>query len=211
MSEEVRAWLRALPPFPAVLPEVGELAESPAGFFLRWLSEAVATGIPAPHAMTLSTAGAGAVSARVLILKDVDDDGFTFAKSASSPTGRALAADPRAALTFFWPALGRQVRVEGTARRQDDAVARADFLARPASSRVSTLVGRQSEVLLDRADYAAARDEVDAAADRVADDWAVWVVEPASVEFWQAAADRAHRRIRYRATAAGWLREELWP
>lgn len=215
MSGDLRGWLRALPPFPSPLPEFGEVPDEPVSLFVRWLGEAAAGGDPAPHAMTLSTVGAEGPSARVLILKDVSDRGWVFAKSALSPTGRELTADPRAALTFFWPQLGRQVRVVGPVERQTDAVAAADFRARPVGSRVSTLVGQQSEVLPTAEHHTAAREraaaEVAADPDAVADDWAVWALVPRSVEFWQGSADRMHTRVLYRPAADGWTREALWP
>jgi len=217
VTDEVRSWLRGLPPFPDTLPvlDPAGVPERPVELFLQWMRDAADSGIPAPHSMTLSTMGEDGPSARVLILKDVSDSGWSFAKSSNSPTGRALSADARAAMTFFWPAHGRQVRVEGAVREEQDAVARADFLARPASSRVSTLVGRQSDVLHDAADYAAARAEaaarLEANPELVSNEWAVWVLQPTVIEFWQASADRAHARVLYRPTAEGWRRELLWP
>jgi pyridoxamine 5'-phosphate oxidase len=209
VTGDLRTWLRSLPPFPPELPEFGAVPDEPVEIFTRWLTEAAALGDPAPHAMTLSTAVDGVVSARVLILKDVTGRGWVFAKSATSPTGRALTANPHAALTFFWPTLGRQVRVEGAVHREPAEVAAADFLARPESSRVSTLVGHQSEVLTAPEDYAAARAAV--SPDEVAADWAVWVLMPSSVEFWQASSDRVHTRVRYRPATDGWSRDALWP
>jgi pyridoxamine 5'-phosphate oxidase len=113
----VREWLRGLEVFAGPLADfdpAGAPAE-PVELFLGWLTEAVEAGVPDAHAMTLSTVGEdGGPDARVLILKNVDADGWQFAVHAGSPKGRQLADLPRAALTFYWPLQGRQVRVRGT-------------------------------------------------------------------------------------------------
>jgi pyridoxamine 5'-phosphate oxidase len=151
----------------------------------------------------------------VLILKDVGESGWQIATPADSRPGQAMAASGLAALTFFWPALGRQVRVEGEVRRASDAEAAADFYARPALARATALVGRPRPVLEGDAEYAAARADalarVREAEGTVPENWALWSIVPGTVEFWQAAHDRAHVRLRYRADGAGWVRERLWP
>src|SRR5690606_4284987 len=144
MTQELRARLRALPSFPAELPrfDPDAVPGEPQTLFLEWLDEAVRAGVLAPHAATLATSDASGPSARVLILKDVGESGWQIATPADSRPGHAMAASGRAALTFFWPALGRQVRIEGEVRRASDAEAAADFLARPAEARATALVGR---------------------------------------------------------------------
>src|SRR5690606_18663356 len=146
---------------------------------------------------------------------DVGPEGWQVATPADSRPGHAMAASGRAALTFFWPALGRQVRIEGEVRRASDAEAAADFLARPADARATALVGRPRPVLEGDAEYAEARAEalarVGEAAETVPENWALWSIAPGTVEFWQAAHDRAHVRLRYRADGAEWVRERLWP
>ncbi|QEO09445.1 pyridoxine/pyridoxamine 5'-phosphate oxidase [Protaetiibacter larvae] len=218
MTEELRARLRALPSFPGVLPvfDPSGAPPEPEPLFLAWLDEAVRDGVFAPHAATLATTDAtGAPSARVLILKDLDDDGWSIATPADSRPGEAMLASGRAALTFFWPSLGRQVRVEGAVRRAPEAESAADFLARPASARATALVGRPSAALADEAAYRAARDaaaaRLEAEPGLVPPEWALWRIVAELVEFWQASDDRAHVRLRYRRTGASWARERLWP
>jgi pyridoxamine 5'-phosphate oxidase len=217
MSDELRARLRALPSFPAELPrfDPDDVPGEPQTLFLEWLDEAVRAGVLAPHAATLATSDASGPSARVLILKDVGESGWQIATPADSRPGQAMAASGRAALTFFWPALARQVRVEGEVRRASDAEAAADFLARPAEARATALVGRPRPVLEGDAEYVEARAEalarVSEAEGTVPESWALWSIVPGTVEFWQAAHDRAHVRLRYRADGAGWVRERLWP
>lgn len=217
MTDDLRARLRSLPSFPHELP-VFDPAGAPAAphtLFLDWLEEVVEAGVLAPHAATLATVDPTGPSARVLVLKDVDERGWAVATPADSRPGEAMTASGRAALTFFWPALGRQVRVEGSVRRGDAADAASDFRDRPAEARATALVGRPAPTLSGDDEYAAARAaalaRTEADPTLVPDAWALWWVEPGTVEFWQASHDRAHIRLRYRADDGGWVRERLWP
>src|SRR6185312_11229787 len=126
----------------------------PVTLFLRWLEAARHDAVPAPHTMTLATADdRGNPSSRVLICKDVDSEGrWYFASGAASGKGRDLAVNPRAALSFWWPQQGRQIRVRGAASPAGTQASAADFLARPPASRAEALIGRQSEPLGNRAE-----------------------------------------------------------
>ncbi|MFI1102111.1 pyridoxal 5'-phosphate synthase [Streptomyces melanogenes] len=217
---DVRAWLRGLEVFagPLAAFDPGAAPGDPVALFLDWLTEAVGAGLPDPHSMTVATVDEhGDPWARVLILKNVDADGWQFAAHADSPKGRQLAVRPSAALTFYWPALGRQVRVRGPVVREPAERGAADYLARSASARAEALVGRQSRHL----DSAAERDRVIAEAlarverepGLVAEAWNLYTVAPLTVEFWQADESRVHTRLRYERPAAGaaWERHLLWP
>ncbi|MET9609734.1 pyridoxal 5'-phosphate synthase [Streptomyces sp. NPDC006512] len=222
---DVRQWLRSIDVFARPLPafDRDRAPAEPAALFLAWLAEAVAAGVPDPHAMTLSTVdAAGDPDARTLILKGVDASGWSFAGHAFSPKGGQLACHPRAALTFYWPEHGRQVRVRGsvtTGSARDNA---ADFLGRSATARAESLLGRQSQYLTDPAEQERAvagslaliRREpslVDSA-------WTLYTLEPTEVEFWQAAESRLHTRLRYERAGVGatgggdggWERFALW-
>ncbi len=216
MSDELRARLRSLPSFPAELPSFDPSAAPavPEALFLGWLDQAVDAGVPAPHAAALATTDDAGPSARVLILKDLEAGVWQVATPADSRPGRAMTASGRAALTFFWPQLGRQVRVEGEVSRAPDAEAAADFLARPEAARATALVGRPTATLADDSAYAAARADaltrIQADPDAVPVEWALWNIEATAVEFWQAAHDRAHIRLRYRRDGVAWRRERLW-
>jgi pyridoxamine 5'-phosphate oxidase len=214
----VRDLLRSLPVFDRPLPsfDTGTVPDEPVGLFLGWLREAVDAGVCEPHVMTLSTVYVlGRPDSRALILKDVADGGWQFATTSTSAKGAQLAANPHAALTFYWREQARQVRVRGPVSAADQATCAADFLARPDGSRIAGLVGRQSAVMQDPA--ALAR-EMEAARQRlaedplaVAEDHAVYVLSPAEVEFWQGDHQRQHIRLRYRRFGTGWVRERLWP
>nr|WP_019993283.1 MULTISPECIES: pyridoxal 5'-phosphate synthase [unclassified Streptomyces] len=196
----------------------GAAPDDPVDLFLSWLTEAVEARLPDPHAMTVSTVDEhGDPWARVLILKNVDADGWQFAAHADSPKGRQLAARPSAALTFYWPALGRQVRVRGPVIAEPAERGAADFLARSASARAESLVGRQSRHLDDVAERDRAVKEslsrVEKDPTLVAKAWTLHTLVPVTVEFWQADASRVHTRLRYERDAAGapWERHLLWP
>jgi pyridoxamine 5'-phosphate oxidase len=209
--------LRGWASFPEELPNF-DPATAPARpheLFLAWLVDA-GEDLLAPHAVTLSTVDPdGAPDARVVILKEVDQAGFSVATSADSPKGEQLGKDPRVALTFFWPGRGRQVRVRGSAAACDPDVSARDFRERSADSRTEAFIGRQSQVLTDPAELlAAAREAADRLAEHpelVAAGWTRYLITPHTVEFWQARHDRRHVRLRYRRAEATWTRELLWP
>ncbi|GGF02689.1 pyridoxine/pyridoxamine 5'-phosphate oxidase [Mycetocola zhadangensis] len=218
MSQNLRDLLRSLPSFPDELPtlSVESAPEDPTDLFIDWLAAAVDAAVLAPHAMTLSTSEPnGKVTARTLVLKDIDEHGWVFASRDDGAKARDLGANPFAALTFFWPQLGRQVRVTGAVRKRSRADSEADFLGRPAASRASALVGHQSEPLesLDayRDAYADAAARVSENPSLVARTWSTWSIAPDEVEFWQASRDRGHVRLRYRQHARKWEHGLLWP
>jgi len=218
----LRERLRALPVLAPDVPglDAGTAPDVPGPLFLAWLEEAIAAGLPAPHAATLSTSDAsGRVDARTLLLKDVDGDGWEFAARSDSPKGRALAQNPNAALTFLWREHGRQVRLRGPVVPLGAAASAADFLARSEQSRATALAGQQSDPLSSRAEY---RDAWDTALARVRaepglvlDTWSAYALEPTHVEFW-ASSPEGQTRLLYTAAPGGtpttrWTKELLWP
>jgi pyridoxamine 5'-phosphate oxidase len=216
----VRAWLRGLQVFAGPLPEFDpdNTPADPVELFLDWLRAAVAAGVPDAHAMTLSTVGEdGGPDARVLILKNVDEAGWQFASHAGSPKGRQLAHRPRAALSFYWPLQGRQVRMRGTVEPAPPEQSAADLLARSPSARAEVLLGRQSEHVestreRERA-YGQALARIESDPGLVSPEWTLYTLVPAQVEFWQADKGRVHKRLRYErsGTSNRWQRHMLWP
>lgn len=216
----MRQWLRALPTIDrGGLPtfDPGGAPVDPGTLFTEWLADAAGSGVAMPHAGVLSTAdAAGHVSGRTLILKDLSAQQWYFATRASSPKGRDLAVNPRAALTFFWAARGRQVRLQGPVERASARISAEDFRARPPGSRAAGMVGRQSRPLESlhsyREAYAQALARAEADPDWVEPDWAVYALRPDWVEFWQETADQGQIRLRYRSDPDGnWSRSLLWP
>jgi pyridoxamine 5'-phosphate oxidase len=215
---DLREVLRGLEVFSGELPEFDttDLPADPHELFIEWLLAAIRAGVREPHAMTVATVGAdGHPSARVLILKNVSAEGWQFAADAGSRKGRDLAAHPGAALTFYWPALARQVRVRGTVEPGPADQSAADFLARSPGARAEALLGRQSTPLTDLA----TRDEaVRAAAERIGREpglvlpsWTLYTLRAVEVEFWQGDPERRHTRVDYRRNDACWERGLLWP
>ena len=124
---------------------------NPVNQFQRWLDEAIAAHIPLPEAMTLATATAeGKPSARLVLLKRVDENGFVFFTNYQSAKARDLDNNPFAALVFYWPHFERQVRVEGQVQRTSDAESREYFQTRPRESQIGALASPQSEVISGR-------------------------------------------------------------
>lgn len=217
-SEGLRQRLRGLPVLMGSAPEfdLGKVPDSPMTLFDVWMSQAIEAGVVEPHAMTLSTVdGKGRPSARVLICKDVDAAGWHFAVSSVSGKGRELAANPYAALTFYWPQLVRQVRVVGPVAADPAEVVAADFLDRTLGSREMALTRRQSEPFTDPVELDEALDkariELEATPDLVPREWVSYAVAPQEVEFWQGDPQRRHARLRYEADGSSWSRIRLWP
>jgi pyridoxamine 5'-phosphate oxidase len=214
----IRDLLRNLPVFDRPLPDfdTDQVPDEPVSLFVSWLGEAIDAKVVEPHVMTVSTVDAqGRPDSRALILKDVSDGSWQFATSATSAKGAQLAANPQAALSFYWREQGRQVRLRGQISVADQATRDADFLARSDAARIASLVGQQSAVLQDPAALARA---MEVARQRLADDplaiapdHTVYVLTPAEVEFWQGDHRREHIRLRYRRSGAGWVTERLWP
>ena len=214
MREELRALKSLVGPFPSF--EADLTPGEPRDLFSAWLRDAIEAGIKEPHAMVLSTIDeTGVPDARVLILKNLDRRGWHFATTGGGPKGRQIAANPSVALTFYWPQLGRQVRLRGMALQAEAHERYADFRERAPGARAVALTGRQSEVLGSPQDLEDAlalqnrrlREEPDL----VAAGWALFIVMPHEVEFWQGDSERRHHRLRYRRERAGWLKERLWP
>ncbi|MFI1440116.1 pyridoxal 5'-phosphate synthase [Streptomyces fructofermentans] len=206
-----RVWDTELPPFAPDTAPAGPLP-----LFEQWFAEAVAAGQPEPHTMSLATAGAdGLPDVRTVMLHGADRQGWHFASHAGSRKGRQLAERPYAALGFYWPVQGRQVRVRGRVSTAPPEVAHADLHARSTGALASALVGRQSEVLDSTRELAraseAAWDRAAREPDAPAPSWTVYVLDADEVEFFQGDARRRHVRLDYRRDGEAWTRRLLWP
>jgi pyridoxamine 5'-phosphate oxidase len=192
-----------------------DLATDPFTQFERWFEEAVRAELPMANAMTLATVGAdGAPSARIVLLKGIEQGGFVFYTNYNSRKGHELAANPRAALVFHWTELERAVRIDGSVEKVSAAESDAYFSSRPLPSRHAAIASPQSEVVVSRDDlearFAAAAAEHGENAPRPSH-WGGYRVRPATVEFWQGRPSRLHDRLRYARKGNGWFIQRLAP
>jgi pyridoxamine 5'-phosphate oxidase len=193
-----------------------DVAADPIAQFAAWFAEAVAAAVPEPDAMCLATASAdGAPASRMVLLKGWDDRGFVFCTNYGSRKGGHLAANPRAALTFRWAALERQVCVTGRARRTSAAESDSWWALRPHGARLGSLASAQSSVIPSRAwldeRVAALAAEYEGRAVPRPAWWGGIRVLPDTVEFWQGRPNRLHDRLRYTRRRGGWALERLAP
>jgi pyridoxamine 5'-phosphate oxidase len=216
--DSMRELLRSLPSIAGIPPEFepGSVPDDPTDLFVAWLAAAIEASAPEPHAMTLSTCDAdGRPDGRTLILKDVDADGWWFATASVSAKGGQLASNPSAALTFYWPALARQVRVRGSVSAASRERSAADFRARGIGARAVALAGTQSARSASRDECAvavrAALGCIEAMPDIASPTWTLYAVVAETVEFWQAEQNRQHIRVQYRRDGDRWTHTMLWP
>ena len=185
--------------------------------FSAWFSQALAHGVETPEVMVLATAdAAGSPTARCVLLKGHDEQGFVFFTHTISVKGRQLAENPRAALVFHWAPMHRQVRIEGRVEPVSAAEADAYFASRPYGSRISVWAAPQSSVVRDREFLEQQIEKFDrrykGGAVPRPETWSGYRVRPESVEFWQGRENRLHDRVRYRRGAdGGWIIERLAP
>jgi pyridoxamine 5'-phosphate oxidase len=187
----------------------------PIAVMRAWLHEARDV-VPEADAMTLATASAdGAPSARIVLLRGLDERGLCFFTNRTSRKGRELGANPRAALVLHWWELGRQVRVEGAVEELPLGESAAYWETRPQGSQIAAWASPQSDPIADRAALDARVAEMQ---ERFADSavplppfWGGYRVVPSSIELWQHRDDRLHDRIRYVRERDGWRVERLAP
>ena len=185
--------------------------------FQHWFDQVLAAQLPDPNAMTLATATpTGKPSARIVLLKDVDERGFVFYTNYQSRKGQELAATAAAALVFWWVELERQVRVEGTVEKVTVAEADAYFQSRPRGSQLGAWASAQSQVIEDRAVLEQQLQDLEAQYQGQPiprpQYWGGFRLRPSWIEFWQGRPNRLHDRICYRLDPqAQWQLERLAP
>jgi pyridoxamine 5'-phosphate oxidase len=194
-----------------------DVAADPVRQFSTWFQQASDAGVPAPEAAALATAtAAGAPSVRMVLIKRHDEHGFVFYTNHESRKGGELAANPRAALMFYWEPLGRQVRVEGLAEPISRDESAAYVRSRPRASQLSALASPQSRPIDGReqleqrvAELASAHAGAELP---LPDAWGGFRLLPEAFEFWQGRQNRLHDRLRYtRGHAGAWRLERLAP
>lgn len=183
--------------------------------FQKWLTEAIRAKVNEATAMNVATVDQhGRPNARIVLLKEVTEKGFVFFTNYHSRKGRALSQHPYAALTFFWPELERQVRVEGVVQQLAAEVSDAYFRSRPYSSRIGAWASEQSSVISSKAELMtrAAKLGVKYLLNVPRPPhWGGYLVEPELVEFWQGRPSRLHDRVQYLREKDYWIKQRLAP
>jgi pyridoxamine 5'-phosphate oxidase len=193
-----------------------DLHPDPIQQFQTWFEEAIASGTTDPSAMVLATADdQGRPSARTVLLKHFDQQGFVFFTCYDSLKGQELSENPVASLLFYWAILSRQVRISGKVERVSGEDSREYFDSRPRRSRLAALVSRQSRVLENRAllekRLASAEKEFEGREIPLPQNWGGYRLCPRRIEFWQGHKDRLHDRFLYTAEESAWQIGRLFP
>lgn len=196
--------------------DINDAATSPFDQFEKWWMEAVSSSIDEVNAMTLATINEdGKPSARIVLLKGFDENGFVFFTNYQSNKGKALSVNPFASLVFFWKELERQVRIEGSCVRVSEEASDVYFQSRPLGSRLGAWASPQSEVISNRS---VIEKELEAVATRYAEGvvprpahWGGYRVIPENIEFWQGRPSRLHDRLKYSRTSGNWTIQRLAP
>jgi len=194
-----------------------EVAQHPVTQFEKWWQDAINSQLDEPNAMTLATSTPeGRPSARIVLLKSFDTDGFIFFTNYESRKGVEMAANPQVSLLFFWRELERQVRIDGTVSKTTAAISDEYYRTRPLGSRIGAIASPQSRVIPHRSFL---EEQVNIiAAKYVLEEparpqhWGGYIVKPSLVEFWQGRSNRLHDRVQYTLEDSGaWKIERLAP
>jgi pyridoxamine 5'-phosphate oxidase len=181
--------------------------------FDKWWQEALSSNIPEVNAMTLATSSAdGVPSARIVLLKAYNDNGFVFFTNYDSYKSQQLAENPRACLVFFWKELERQVRITGIIGKTDEKTSDDYFNSRPEMSKISAMASPQSQVIESRTwlENEVAK-IIKSGSIKRPSNWGGYLVRPITIEFWQGRSNRLHDRIQYSLEGSGWKMERLAP
>nr|WP_068889327.1 pyridoxamine 5'-phosphate oxidase [Pedobacter panaciterrae] len=184
--------------------------------FKKWFQDAVSSQLYEPNVMTLATSDRfGKPTARIVLLKGIDEDGFVFYTNYESKKGQDIVENPQAALVFFWPELERQVRIEGMVSKVDAQASSDYFHSRPIGSQIGAAASPQSKVIIDRESL---ERKVEQLTTQYADQeiprplhWGGYLVEPTHLEFWQGRPSRLHDRIVYDLVEGSWIINRLAP
>ncbi len=191
----------------------GTVSSNPFEQFAQWFDDAGKAEVIEPNAMTIATAtAAGKPSARVVLLKAFSEHGFVFYTNYHSRKGNELAENNQAAILFYWDAMERQIRIEGTIEKVDLKLSEAYFESRPFESRLSAMVSEQSQVIPSRKFL---EDKLEALRNtgvaKKPANWGGYILKPHYFEFWQGRANRLHDRIAYQLKNDVWVMRRLAP
>lgn len=194
-----------------------DVLSDPLKQFQKWFDEAIVSKVMEPNAMTLATVSESHMpSARIVLLKGIENDGFVFYTNYQSHKGIELAKNPQAALTFFWAELERQVRIQGIVEKVSKEQSEIYFKSRPKDSQIGAWSSPQSAVIVNRDILEARQAELTL---KFKDDkvlpkpaqWGGYILKPLVIEFWQGRASRLHDRILYVLEKDKWVKKRLAP
>lgn len=193
-----------------------DASKNPIKQFEKWFGDALNAQLYEPNVMTLATADKnGRPSARIVLLKGFDENGFNFYTNYLSQKGKELKKNPYACLVFFWPELERQVRIEGKVEKLDKENSEKYFHSRPQGSQIGAIVSPQSQVIANREILETKAAELTALyQDKTIPKpahWGGYVVKPTAIEFWQGRPSRLHDRLKYELVNGKWLINRLAP
>jgi len=193
-----------------------EVSSDPIAQFEFWLNEAIDSQLPEPNAMTLATSTfEGKPSARVVLLKQFNAEGFSFFTNYDSRKGKNLLQNPYATLVFFWPELERQVRIEGKVAKTSDSESDKYFRTRPEKSKIGAWASPQSNVIPSRRYLENLMSDFDEEFHNKSiarpKNWGGYILKPTLFEFWQGRPNRLHDRIQYSFINEKWVIERLAP
>ncbi|MCY1720061.1 pyridoxamine 5'-phosphate oxidase [Prolixibacteraceae bacterium Z1-6] len=192
------------------------ISPNPVQQFQDWMNQALEANIRDATAMSLVTVGKdGFPQSRIVLLKDFEQEGFTFFTNYRSEKGMAIEANPKISLHFFWPELERQIRISGIACKTSLVISKKYFHSRPQKSQIAASISEQSSVVQSReflenkfAEYA---EELNGKNPDYPENWGGYLVEPVKFEFWQGRENRLHDRIVYEKTDDEWKIKRLAP
>ena len=192
------------------------IANNPFDQFATWFQMALDEKNMEPHAMDLATVGPdGFPSARIVLLRDYNENGFTFFTNYHSQKGTDMTQNPRVTLNFFWPPLQKQIRISGLVSRVDEAVSDEYFQSRPRESQIGAWASNQSKVIANRNVLVEKVKQLEADFESKEvprpQHWGGYVVRPIKIEFWQGRPNRLHDRILYTLENKAWKIERLSP
>lgn len=193
---------------------IDDVQKDPIDQFKTWLDHAIQSEVLEPTALTLATVDLNnQPSARVVLLKFITEEGFTFFTNYDSKKGQQINKNPKAGIVFFWPELQRQVNIEGTISKSSETISDEYFYSRPLESQIGACASNQSEVISSRDEIENRIKGLEKETNNInrPKNWGGYTLKPTKIEFWQGRENRLHDRIIFTKVNDNWKIERLSP